>query len=127
RHKALPAKISMDGVDSELAIYDDWRFDLFQGGQLGAIQSVRIYTPVMELFESHLRLIVDYFEALWREANPVSDLLDRIKEAGEQSVKRIDYHPIWLARYDHALPKDDDRLKRREFEAVERKLRRRGL
>lgn len=127
RHKALPAKISMDGVDSELAIYDDWRFDLFQGGQLGAIQSVRIYTPVMELFEIHLRSIVDYFESLWREADPMSDLLGRIKEAGEQSAKRIDYHPIWLARYDHALPKDDDRLKRCEFEAVKHKLRRRGL
>jgi SAM-dependent methyltransferase len=127
RHKMLPAAISIDGFDSELAIYDDWRFDLFQGGQLGAIQSVKVYTPVMEHFESHLRSIVDYFESLWREADPMSDLLDRLRAASEQSAKRIDYHPIWLARYDHALPEDDDLLKRREFEGVENELRRRAL
>jgi SAM-dependent methyltransferase len=127
RHKMLPAAISIDGFDSELAIYDDWRFDLFQGGQLGAVQSVRVYTPVMEHFESHLRSVVDYFESLWREAAPMSDLLDRLRAASEQSAKRIDYHPIWLARYDHALPEDDDLLKRREFEGVENELRRRAL
>lgn len=123
RHKRLPAEISIDGVDSELAIYDDWRFDLFQGGQSGAVQSVKVYTPAMEGFERHLLRIVDYFESLWREADPMSDLLAQIKEASEQSAKRIDYHPIWLARYDHALPKDDDRLKRSEFQGVERELR----
>jgi SAM-dependent methyltransferase len=126
RHKMLPAAISMDGFDSELAIYDDWRFDLFQGGQLGAIQSVKVYTPVMEHFDIYLRSIVEYFESLWREADPMADLLDHLRAASEQSAKRIDYHPIWLARYDHALPEDDDLLKRREFEGVENELRRRA-
>ena len=127
RYKALPAEISMDGVDAELAIYDDWRFDLFQGGQSGAVQSVKVYTPVMEHFESHFCSIVDYFESIWRTADPMSNLLARIRQASEQSAKRIDYHPIWLARYDHALPKDDDLLKRSEFEEVERTLQSRAL
>lgn len=127
RHKALPAAIGIDGVDSELAIYDDWRFDLFQGGHAGNIQSVDIYTPAMEHFESHLGSVVGYFEALWRESQPMSNLLDCIREAIEQSAKRIDYHPIWLARYDHDLPKDDDRLKRSEFQGVERILRSRAM
>lgn len=127
RHKALPDGISMDGLDSELAIYDEWRFDLFHGGRSGTIQSVNVYTPVMQLFESHFRCAVDYFEQLWRDASPMSDLLDRIKETLNHTTQRIDYHPIWLARYDHALPKHDDILKRSEFRAVERTLRRRAL
>jgi SAM-dependent methyltransferase len=122
-HRQLPPEWEVDGSDAELAIYDDWRFDIFRGGGLGSVRAVDIYTPALGDFEALLLLVSEYFDGLWSAATPAADFLRRIRSALDQSAARIEYHPLWLARYDHDVSNADDRLKRAEFAAVETILR----
>ncbi len=117
-HLDLPAELCIDPYDTELAIYDDWRFDLFEGGRSGAIESVRGYTPVMAQFEAYRRMVVGYFEKLWEKARPMEDFIARLQKAVDYSSTRIDYGTSWLARYDHALPREDEALKIEELSSV---------
>ncbi|HVR07949.1 MAG TPA: class I SAM-dependent methyltransferase [Thermoanaerobaculia bacterium] len=124
--RGLPPELHFDPEDSELALYDDWRFDLFQGGRSGSIDGVECYTPVMEGFAAHLRAVSGYFAALWERATPVTGLLERIERALEDCASRIDYQPTWLACYDYGLPEEDESLKAAELDAVAAELRRLG-
>ena len=117
-HQSLPSALGLDPRDTEIAIYDDWRFDLFQGGLSGTIESVRGYTPVMTGFDAYRDALVDYFERLWEKSRPIDVFLDRLRKAIEYSRVRIDYHTSWLARYDHALPREDEALKIEELSGV---------
>jgi SAM-dependent methyltransferase len=117
-HLALPAELGIDPHDTELAIYDDWRFDLFGGGRSGVIESVRGYTPIMKQFESYRDMVVGYFEKLWEQAQPIADFVDRLQKAVDYSSTRIEYDTSWLARYDHALPREDEGLKIEELSSV---------
>jgi SAM-dependent methyltransferase len=120
----LPRELAFDPRDSELAIYDDWRFDLFTGGRAGAIASVRCFTPVMTRFASLRDRASEYFALLWSQAQPIAPLLDRIHRAIEHGGSRIDYAPFWLAQYDHGLPEADRTLKLVELASVKTELKR---
>ena len=126
-NRHLPAELTIDPDDTELAIYDDWRFDLFEGGLFGTIQSVRAYTPAMTLFGAYRDQLARYFTELWETSRPIDRFLERLREALADSETRIDYHVSWLARYDHALPSEDEALKAEELSAVRVDLVRRGL
>lgn len=121
-HTRLPSAIRFDHRDSELALYDDWRFDVFSGGRAGAIAGVSCFTPVMEQFEEYRDQMVAYFEALWSTAQPISVLAHRIHDTIERSAARINYQPVWLARYDYGLPEEDKLLKVVELSAVKTQL-----
>ncbi len=119
RHlRNLRESVGFDSSDSELAIYDDWRFDIFGGGRSGIIEHVRCFTPVIKDFDRQLELVSDYFQELWSESQSITALLTRIEQAISYSDSRIDYQPDWLARYDHGLSADDQALKQAELEVV---------
>jgi SAM-dependent methyltransferase len=117
-HQELPADLNADAHDTELAVYDDWRFDLFRGGLLGTIQSVQCYTPVMPCFSDYRDTLARYFEALWKKSTPIEGFLDRLQKNVEYSSSRIDYPVSWLVHYDHALPREDEALKIEELSSV---------
>jgi SAM-dependent methyltransferase len=121
-HQRLPGELGFDPRDTEIAIYDDWRFDLFEGGRSGTIKSVRGYTPATARFEDGRHGIVEYFERLWEKSRPIDDFLDRIRALIEYSSTRIEYDVSWLARYDHALPREDEALKVAELSSVQVEL-----
>jgi SAM-dependent methyltransferase len=123
----LPAGLNADLRDTEFAIYDDWRFDLFQGGLIGTIQSVRGYTPAMTCFSAYRDALAGYFQELWEKSTPVAGFLDRLRKNAEYSSNRIDYPVNWLVHYDHALPREDETLKIEELSAVRVDLMRLGL
>lgn len=125
-HRGLPADLNADPRDTELAIYDDWRFDLFQGGLFGTIQSVQCYTPAMTCFSAYRDMLARYFEALWEKSTPIQGFLDRLRENVEYSSSRIDYPVSWLVHYDHALPREDEALKIEELSSVRLELIRLG-
>jgi SAM-dependent methyltransferase len=125
-HESLPRELDFDPHDSELAIYDDWRLDVFRGGRQGSIASVQCFTPVMEGFPVSRDLAIRYFEELWGRARPIHLLLERIGRALEASSARIDYPTVWLARYDHGLPEADRVLKTAELCCVKADLQRLG-
>jgi SAM-dependent methyltransferase len=117
-HRALPAELNADPRDTEIAIYDDWRFDLYQGGMFGAIQSVQCYTPAMPRFAEYRDALARYFEGLLEKSAPIEALLDRLRKTVEESSSRIDYPVSWLVHYDHALPREDEALKVEELSSV---------
>jgi len=117
-HRQLPPELNIDPRDTEFAIYDEWRFDLFQGGLFGTIQSVRGYTPVMTRFRVYRDALARYFEGLWDKSAPIEGFLGRLQKALEYSSTRIDYPMSWLVHYDHALPREDEALKIEELSGV---------
>lgn len=114
----LPSNLPVDLLDTEIAIYDDWRFDLFQGGFSGVIDSVRAYTPVICCFESYRDAMIAFFQKLWDESSPILTFLDRLRNTIDYSSTRIDYDVSWLARYDLALTPEDESLKSDEMSGV---------
>lgn len=114
----LPAELNLNPRDTEIAIYDDWRFDLFPGGLTGTIRGIRGYTPIMTRFTAYRDAVVDFFQQLWKIAKPIEVFLAQLQKALEYSSMRIDYHTGWLARYDHALPREDEALKVEELSSV---------
>ncbi len=117
-HRKLPAGLNADSRDTEFAIYDDWRFDLFQGGLIGTIQNVQGYTPAVSCFSAYRDALAGYFQELWEKSTPVSGFLDRLRKNVEYSSNRIDYPVNWLVQYDHTLPREDETLKIEELSAV---------
>ncbi len=126
RYRSLPAALAFDYQDAEVAIYDDWRVDLFRGGRSKTIRGVQCFTPLCRDFEAVRDAAVAYFEERWREAEPIDRLLNRIRQAFEAASERIDYQPNWLARYDHGLPAEDENLKRLELGQVQQVLKQSG-
>jgi SAM-dependent methyltransferase len=118
-HQMLPEELAFDPGDTELAIYDDWRFDLFQGGRSGTIEGIRGYTPASARFEQYRDRIVEYFERLWEKSQAIDAFLERIRKLIEYASTRIDYDTSWLVRYDHALSREDESLKVAEFSSVQ--------
>jgi SAM-dependent methyltransferase len=116
--RRLPAELGIDPRDTEFAIYDDWRFDLFQGGLFGTIQSVRAYTPTMTHFDAYRDELACYFAKLWETSQPIEAFMQRLRDGLEASATRIDYQTNWLVRYDHALPPEDEALKIEELSGV---------
>lgn len=125
-HERLPLELAFDPHDSELAIYDDWRLDVFRGARSGSISSVCCFTPLMDGFPACRDQTIRYFEELWSRARPIRFLLERIGQALEASSARIDYPTVWLARYDHGLPEEDRLLKTAELCCVKAELQRLG-
>ncbi len=125
-HRALPSAWAIDGSDAEIAIYDEWRFDIFRGGSSGTVRSVDIHTPALCDFAASFAQASGYFDDLWGTATAATDFLQRIRAGLDAAAARIEYHPLWLARYDHDLSEADERLKHAEFAAVAQTLDARG-
>jgi SAM-dependent methyltransferase len=124
RFRGLPPQLAFDCRDSELGLYDDWRIDVFRGGSAGIIASVDSFTPAMCDFASLRAGVEEYFETLWQHATPISAFLERMRQASEEMARRIDYPLVWLARYDHGLPPEDELLKAVELAIVKTELQR---
>ncbi|MGE0812976.1 MAG: TIR domain-containing protein [Vicinamibacterales bacterium] len=122
----LPEEMKFDPTDSELALYDDWRVDVFSGGATGRISGVVCYTPATANFSSYLTESEHYFEHLWSASQSVDDLIAKVGRAHADAEARIDYESQWLAFYEFALPKEDADLKTVEIARVGEILRARG-
>jgi SAM-dependent methyltransferase len=122
----LPREIEYEPGDSEIAIYDSSRVDIFGGGSLGRITDMRIYSSATKFFEAIQSSVEQYFEELWKQAVPYEEYLERLKEAYESAELRIDYVSNWLGKYEFGLKPEDENLKIVEEKRVEEILRKLG-
>lgn len=122
-YRRLPNGILPDPRDSELGIYDDFRIDVFQGGQHGVIHTVESYSPLFQYFPAYLKAATSYFEELWGKAQPMAVFIDDLQEAVDFANAKIDYESNWLAIYEYALAQEDERMKTIELARVEEVLR----
>jgi SAM-dependent methyltransferase len=120
----LPRDIDFEPNDSEIAIYDDFRFDVFSGGRIGRIHSVHCYTDLTADFQGFLGPAIEYFEELWAGAKPADAFIEDLQRVRREVDAQIDYEPHWLAQYEFALSTDDEDLKRVEMHRVLEILRR---
>lgn len=115
----LPDAIVADPKDSEIAIYDDFRLDVFEGGSQGVIRGVKSYSPMVSYFDAYLREASDTFDELWAKAQPMEEFIEELQEAADLAHAQIDYESNWLAIYEYALSEEDERLKTIELARVE--------
>ncbi|MDP8929130.1 MAG: nucleotide-binding protein [Actinomycetota bacterium] len=121
--RLLPDEIVWDPKDSELAIYDEFRLDIFDGGSRGVIHGVRSYSSVTPLFPVYLDAATKYFDELWRRALPMTEFIEALQEAVDSAIAKIDYASNWLAIYEYALSDEDEKLKTVELARVEEIMR----
>jgi SAM-dependent methyltransferase len=124
-HK-LPREMYFKENDSELAIYDRFRVDVFEGGSTGTISGVTCYTPAIQMFDAYLDQAEAYFSALWETGSEMSDFIANLNTALISAKARIDYESNWLAFYEFALGPEDTALKTVESKRVEEVLRKLG-
>jgi hypothetical protein len=122
----LPAEMYFRENDSELAIYDRFRVDIFEGGSTGTISGVTCYTPAIHKFNAYLEQAEAYFEELWETGSEMSDFIASLEAALSSASARIDYESNWLAFYELGLGPEDTALKTVESKRVEEVLRRLG-
>jgi SAM-dependent methyltransferase len=122
---SIAREIGFKYGDSEIAIYDNFRVDIFGGGSIGQITDVRIYSEATSTFDVVLDRLKNYFDSLWRDAETAEDYLSRLDEAYDSFIKRIDYTSNWLALYEFDLPPDDEKVKTVEIHRVREILRNR--
>jgi len=120
----LPKDTDWNPEDSELAIYDDYRVDIFEGGKRGVVHGLRSYSKATTYFDSYLSAATQFFDALWARATPMDEFLRELQEAVDLAEAKIDYESNWLAIYEYALPEEDQKLKTVEFARLEEVLRR---
>jgi len=124
--RALPQDLLGDPLDDELAIYDDFRIDVFEGGRTGVISRMRSYCPAIRNFGGYLGSAEEYFGALWERADSIESFLGKLDSAVDAAAATIDYETNWLAIYEFALDRVDEDLKIVESKRVEEVLRQSG-
>ncbi len=122
-HRSLPNGMLHDPRDSELAIYDNFRIDVFDGGRHGIVYAVKSYSSLFQYFPAYLTAAISYFEELWGKADPMAEFIEDLQDGVDYAKSKIDYESNWLAIYEYALPQEDEGLKTIEVARVEEVLR----
>lgn len=102
--------------DTELAIYDDFRVDLFSGGSKGVTDQLISFYRGTGNFNTILTASERYFEQIWDIGENGPDFIRLCEDAIYRAAEEIDYTPNWLAQYDYNLTDNDRRLKAEEFD-----------
>jgi SAM-dependent methyltransferase len=122
----LPAQLHVEPQDTEIALYDEFRLDIFGGGRQGAISSVDVFSRAYRRFDTVQDEVEKYFVRLWEGSQSGIDFLLALEEAYQAAEKRIDYTSNWLALFEYALDHDDQDLKTVEINRVVEVLRGHG-
>jgi SAM-dependent methyltransferase len=117
-YKSLASDLDFDPGDDEIAIYDDFRVDVFSGGRIGRISDVRIFSHANDFFGSIRDQFESYFERLWADAEPISSFIHQLEAADFAASRRIDYASNWLAIYEYHLSSRERSLKTKELKWV---------
>jgi hypothetical protein len=118
-----PQEVGFVSGDSELAFYDDFRFDIFGGGKKGVITDLTIRSRGTEGFRHLFEEFEKYFVNLWNNGSDAREFLEELLQAREYAIKRIDYGVSqWLFQYEHQLRPEDKVLKEEELAAVKRAI-----
>ncbi|MEO1393988.1 MAG: TIR domain-containing protein [Cyanobacteria bacterium J06634_5] len=123
----LPTQMEFDGQDSEIAIYDSSRVDVFSGGRVGVISGVKLYCSFANQFDIYLEGAEQYFEHLWSKADSIDNFLKKLEAAHKFAKTRINYTPNYLAKYEFGLNASDEKLKTIELSRVDEFLRNNDL
>ena len=120
----LPSPIEFAADDTELALYDDGRVDVFTGFTSKRGQRVRTFAVgLYSEFAALQKAALDYFDGLWnsRHARDFATFEQDVTALIKDVDREIDYTEHWLQKYDHAIG-DDALLKEGESGFVTARL-----
>jgi SAM-dependent methyltransferase len=126
-HEMLPADLGFRPGDSELAIYDDVRIDVFGGGSGKRITDLRVFSKSVQNFSHYLKRTEGYFETLWAKAEPAGVFFARLAQAQARAEAELAYVDQWLTLYEVDLNHADRQLKEWELGKVRDIIRARQL
>ena len=121
-YEDLPTDMGFDPRCSELALYDEHRVDVFKSGSSGELIEVSTYSHFTDNFEVFQSKSREYFENCWNKSDDIREVLERIEDALDHAVKKIDYRSSWLGFYESDLDEDDRKLKLLEIECFEERV-----
>jgi SAM-dependent methyltransferase len=124
--KQLDELIPFNRQDSEIAVYDDFRVDIFSGGRFGRIDDVKIYSASNHSFDAIKSAAEEYFELLWTDskAQDARVFVHKLEQVKTLAAKHISYvTPNWLARFEYNLGARDSELKVVELKRLTEELR----
>jgi SAM-dependent methyltransferase len=121
----MPLFKAFDPMDSEVAIYDDFRVDVFSGGRLGRIDNVKIYGIPSTNFSAIRAAAVEYFQSRWNHPRAIDAkwFLLSLEETLGLAQRHISYTSNWLAKFEFHLGNGDHQLKEAEKRRVREVLR----
>lgn len=120
-YRQLPREVAFKQWDTELALYDKSRLDIFAGFTSNNQPTVQTYSA--ERFEKFSVLsaqVEKYFSLLWdspEDAYEFEEFASRVEKMIEEANREIDYTSNWLYKYDDASDEDGE-LKDAESEFV---------
>lgn len=126
-HMNLPDEIKdfFEYGDSEIAIYDRFRVDVFGGGSLGKITNVAIFTEATKYFKEILNKAETYFESIWEDnknAEAIEQFMSRWEKEYRATANQIYYSSDnWPYEYEF-LKGESGHLKRVEMDTVNSRL-----
>jgi len=123
RGTRLPNSMQWRPLDSELAIYDEFRVDVFAGGRGGTIGGLISFSRAIEGFDDAEQAAGAFFLSLWSQAMPMEAYLERLQAAVEAARSRIRYWPHRLAQYEFGCDDTDADIKSSEAALTEKILR----
>ena len=127
-YSRLPPEVSFKLLDTELALYDDSRLDIFAGFTSNNQPTVKTYSA--DLFEEFVVLaeeVDNYFIQLWNaseDSYEFEDFSARTESMIREADREIDYTSNWLSSYDDASGEDRE-LKTAESAFVLNELKKR--
>lgn len=96
-----PVKYNM-----EIAVYDDFRIDIFRLDAVKIINSTRVFSRKLQDFSVLRSRVLDYYSQAWNNENchSISYYIEVVKEELKYQTKlKVDYDTEWLLNYDHLI------------------------
>jgi hypothetical protein len=117
----LPEGMHFSSGDSELAVFDEDRIDIYSGFTKNGLPSARVFgRTTHRSFKTIYDMTINYVNGLW-ESPYAEDFASFAKELGsviEENQYELDYEPNWLLKYDDDADQGDARLKQEELTFV---------
>lgn len=102
----------------EIAIYDDFRIDYFDGSDDARITGIKVFTEKHTMYKEKKSEIMPYFKQLWSEARDIDLLFREMEKALYYYNEKINYTIPRLIRFDHDTHRGDAEVKAQEIETV---------
>jgi SAM-dependent methyltransferase len=103
---------------TEIAIYDDFRIDYFDGGEDAQIKGIKVYTENHDSFDEKRSELTKYFSSIWSDAKNIDELFQELERAYHYYYQKIDYTFPRLIKFDADLYPPDQALKEDELNIV---------
>jgi SAM-dependent methyltransferase len=117
----LPEGINFSAGDTELAVFDKDRIDIYSGFTRSGLPAAKVFDRTTHRnFKTIYELTLGYVDELWNSghAEDFSVFEAEMQDVIEESKAEVDYEPNWLLKYDADADENDARLKREELTFV---------